>query len=162
MAILKVVAGGQSGVDRGALDAAIASLVEYGGWCPRGGWAEDMPTPPGVLARYCNLRETPEADPRQRTNWNVRDSDALLALVDRRGAGVSAGTLLAVSFACDYGKPYLSLDLDEPDRLGCAREWLGTHPTTRVLNVVGPRESEAPGIYSASRRFVTDLLLSNV
>ena len=160
MAILKIIAGGQSGVDRGALDAAIASSVEYGGWCPKGGWAEDAPTPPGVLASYSNLRETPDADPRQRTEWNVRDSDAVLVLVDRRGIGVSPGTLLAVTLADGYGKPCLRLDLEEPDALDHASDWLRARPSARTLNVAGPRESEAPGIYSASRNFVMALLSS--
>ena len=160
MPIVKIMAGGQSGVDRGALDAAIASSVEYGGWCPKGGWAEDAPPPPGVLATYTNLRETPDADPRQRTEWNVRDSDAVLALVDRRGVGVSPGTMLAVSLADGYGKPCLRLDLEEPGGLERAGDWLRAHPTVRTLNVVGPRESESPGIHAASRNFVMALLSS--
>ena len=48
---MKVTSGGQSGVDRAALDAAIACGIDYGGWCPRGGWAEDFPSPPGVLSK---------------------------------------------------------------------------------------------------------------
>ena len=50
-ATLTIISGGQSGVDRAALDAAVALAVPYAGWCPRGGWAEDFPEPPGVLAR---------------------------------------------------------------------------------------------------------------
>ena len=83
--MLKIVTGGQTGVDRAALDAAIELGIPYGGWCPKGGWAEDLPTPPGLLALYPNLRETPDADPAQRTAWNVRDSDRLLILVEFRG-----------------------------------------------------------------------------
>ena len=66
----KIVSGGQTGVDRAALDWALASGVPYGGWCPLGRWAEDGP----IDARY-PLRETPGADPAQRTEWNIRDSD---------------------------------------------------------------------------------------
>ena len=54
-----VISGGQTGADRAALQAAIATGTPYGGWCPKDGWAEDLPRPPGVLALYPNLRETP-------------------------------------------------------------------------------------------------------
>jgi len=64
---MKLISGGQSGVDRAVLDVAEAYGITYGGWCPKGGWAEDFPQPPGLLARYPNLKETPFADPAQRT-----------------------------------------------------------------------------------------------
>jgi hypothetical protein len=83
---MKVITGGQTGVDRAALDAAIECALAYGGWCPRGGWAEDLTGRPGLLKRYPSLRETPSADPAQRTEWNVRDSDAALIVID--GAGL--------------------------------------------------------------------------
>jgi hypothetical protein len=83
---MKVTSGGQSGVDRAALDAAIACGVDYGGWCPRGGWAEDFPQPPGLLANYPRLIETPSADPAQRTEWNVRDANAILSWSTRRAS----------------------------------------------------------------------------
>jgi hypothetical protein len=70
---LNVRSGGQSGVDRAALDVAIAHSIPYSGWCPLGGWAEDFPTPPGLLAAYPQLTETPSAETEQRTAWNVRD-----------------------------------------------------------------------------------------
>ena len=53
---MKLLSGGQSGVDRAVLDVALARGIAYGGWCPRGGWAEDFPEPPGLLARYPKLR----------------------------------------------------------------------------------------------------------
>ena len=160
MTDVTIISGGQSGVDRGALEAAIAAGAAYGGWCPLGGWAEDVPEAPGVRARYPRLEETPTRDPSERTKWNVRDSDAVLALVDRRGLGVSAGTRLAIELAAHYGKPCLCLDLDEQASLRRAKEWLGTLPLQLRLNIVGPRESEAPGICEASRCFVANLLLS--
>ena len=58
--MLKIVSGGQTGVDRAALDVAIGRGIAYGGWCSKGGLAEDMPNPPGLLSRYPGLRETPE------------------------------------------------------------------------------------------------------
>jgi hypothetical protein len=64
---VKVISGGQTGADRAALDVATEQGLAYGGWCPKGGWAEDLSDPPGVLALYPDLRETPDADPGQRT-----------------------------------------------------------------------------------------------
>ena len=78
---LAIRSGGQTGVDRATLDVAIELGMRYCGWCPRGGWAEDCPDPPGVLQIYPLLSETPLGDPKQRTEWNVRDSDATLILV---------------------------------------------------------------------------------
>ena len=76
--------GGQSGVDRAVLEVAVEKGIDYGGWCPQGGWAEDIIQPPGVMTVFPNLRETPSADPAQRTEWNVRDSDVTLVLVSWR------------------------------------------------------------------------------
>jgi hypothetical protein len=70
----KIISGGQTGIDRASLDAAIEMGVDYCGWCPKGGWAEDFRQPPGLLARYPLLREAPSAEPIQRTEWNVRDA----------------------------------------------------------------------------------------
>jgi hypothetical protein len=74
--LVRVVSGGQTGVDRAALDAALACGLPCGGWCPRGRRAEDGPIDPGYP-----LRETPGDDYAERTEWNVRDSDATLVLV---------------------------------------------------------------------------------
>jgi hypothetical protein len=111
---------------------------------------------------YPRLPETPSGDPRQRTSWNVRDCDAVLALFDRRGMAISPGTRLAVARATECGKPCLCLDLDAPDGLDRALAWLRMEAPVRDLNKVGPRESEAPGIYRASRRFIVDLLARTV
>jgi hypothetical protein len=108
----RLISGGQSGVDRAALDFAIARGIPYGGWCPRGGWAEDHPRPPGLLAPYPALRETPSADPAQRTRWNVRDSAAtlILDLPCREG---SAGTEATEAAAIELGRPLLRLGVNE-------------------------------------------------
>jgi len=152
-----IISGGQTGVDRAALDEAIARGVPYGGWCPKGGWAEDMTEPSGLLASYPHLRETPSADPAERTAWNVRDSDACLILVDAGGVAVSGGTALAETLAAQYGKPLMVADVGAADAGKQARAWLapllaahdGEAPFR--LAVGGPRESEAQGIYGKAR-----------
>jgi hypothetical protein len=155
---MKIVSGGQSGVDRAALDAAIACGLPYGGWCPRGGWAEDFPEPPGLLAKYPELKETPSADPAQRTEWNVRDSDAVLILVDAAGPAVSPGTRLAGRVLEEYPRPVLMLDPTEPAAAARLSGWLAAQcerfGAGFVLSIGGPRESEAPGIYAHALAFL--------
>src|SRR5688572_26022372 len=141
----RIVSGGQSGVDRAALDFAIAHGIPYGGWCPKGGWAEDCPDPPGVLARYPGLGETPGRDTRQRTEWNVRDSDATLVLT--RSNASSPGTSVGIAAAQTYAKPHLVVDIDAIDAVGRIRDWLRANPGIQTLSIGGPRESEAPGVY---------------
>lgn len=152
--MLKVVSGGQTGVDRAALDVAAELGVPYGGWCPQGGWAEDMPDPPGVLAHYPDLRATPEQDPRQRTEWNVRDSDALLVVTDANGLSVSKGTDFALACAARLGKPYLLVDIDAEGAAKQAAAWLAALQRPLALCIGGPRESEAPGIYAKAKPFL--------
>jgi len=159
---MKLISGGQSGVDRAVLDAAIARGIEYGGYCPAGGWAEDFQKPPGVLAKYPKLQATPSADPAERTAWNVRDADACLILVDDAGVDVSNGTAQARALAHAARKPVLAVNLRGPDALKHAALWLrvqrGKFGETFALAVGGPRESEAPGIYAAASAFIAALL----
>jgi hypothetical protein len=139
MRIGRVVSGGQSGVDRAALDAAIACGVPYGGWCPHGGAAEDVTD---VRVPYPCLRETPLADVSQRTSWNVRDSDATLVVTDGSG---SPGTDLTVACAQRLGRPLL-VAADVADVLA----WLPGPAEPMTLNVAGPRASEWPGGYDVA------------
>jgi len=161
---LIIISGGQSGVDRAALDEAISHGIPVSGWCPLGGWAEDLPNPPGVLSSYPLLRETPLADPAQRTEWNVRDSDACLILVDAGGTEASRGTALAEQLAARYGKPLLVIGPGEHNAVAKTRAWLMTllasHGDASPLRLAigGPRESEAKGIYSNSRLFLGEVL----
>jgi len=91
---IKIVSGGQTGVDRGALEAAVALGLEFGGWAPHGWIAEDGTIPAQYRAK---MREHPSAgsmaqDYRERTKANVRDSHATLILVD--SLPLSGGTRL--------------------------------------------------------------------
>ena len=149
-------------MDRAALDVAIERGVCGGGWCPNGGWAEDFPNPPGLLDRYPKLRETPLAGPEQRTEWNVRDSDVVLIIANREGLSVSEGTRRAQQWANDYGKPLLVITIDQPDAAEHVALWLQDQrqrfgPQMK-LGIGGPRESEAPGIYAATRRLLSNVL----
>lgn len=159
---MKILSGGQSGVDRAALDAALTFGIDYAGWCPKGGRAEDCPEPPGVLAKYPKLKETPSAEPQQRTEWNVRDADACLILTDATGLGASAGTERANELAHHYRKPVLIVNLRDSKTCEQAKLWLrvqqARHGEGLKLAIGGPRESEAPGIYRLARAFIESLL----
>jgi hypothetical protein len=159
---MKLLSGGQSGVDRAVLDVAVERGLDYGGWCPSGGWAEDFPTPPGVRAKYRKLKETPLADPAQRTEWNVRDAEACLIIVDAAGLKVSKGTALAAELAHRYCKPLLVADLAEPDIVARAALWLRVQHhrcgSGLTLAVGGPRQSEAPRIYRRATAFIRALI----
>jgi hypothetical protein len=146
---LKVVSGGQSGVDRAALDAALESGVAAGGWCPKGRLAED-----GRIPERYPLKETLTAEYSERTELNVRDSDATLIL--HRGP-LKGGTALTLQLASQWKRPALCIDLEESTQLDRQRvqDWLAEHRIA-VLNVAGPRESGSPGIYRDARQFLIE------
>ena len=140
--ITTIRSGGQTGVDRGALDAARAVGVPIEGWCPAGGWAEDMPEAPGLLTDYPELRETPSPEPAQRTEWNVRDSDVTLIIgpvADTKSSEVSPGTALTRELAASISRPVRTVEKgDIEDTV----EWLRNQGTELTVNIAGPRESE--------------------
>ena len=145
--------GGQSGVDRGALDAARDIGTPISGWCPRGGWAEDLLDPPGLLKLYPEMIETPSRKIEQRTEWNARDSSATLILCSNEGK--SPGTDATIEFAKKYKKPYMVVTHQSPTDVF---SWLIELGENLTLNVAGPRESEAPGAYDYTKRFILELL----
>lgn len=145
----QIVSGGQTGVDRGALDAALALGVPHGGWCPRGRLAEDGPIP-----EHYQLRETESSQYAVRTEQNVLDSDATLIL--HRGP-VQGGTRLTQRLARRHGRPHLLVDLQTPPEPTVVREWLAAHQV-KVLNVAGPRESQSPGIAAQATAYLQSLL----
>jgi hypothetical protein len=144
----RIVSGGQTGVDRAALDAALAMGLPCGGWCPRGRKAEDAPIDP----RY-PLDETPWDGYPQRTEWNVRDSDGTLILtLGQRDRGTELTERLAVK----YRKPCLVVDLAGAD-VDAIRRWIEENHVG-VLNVAGPRESSSPGIHARALALLQQLL----
>lgn len=143
----RIVSGGQTGVDRGALDAAMALGIPHGGWCPKGRLAED-----GTIPLLYELAETDTPAYAARTERNVLDSDATLILCRGRPSG---GTDLTLRLARRHARPCTLVDLDEPALAG-VRRWLATvQPAT--LNIAGPRESQAPGIASQAAEFLVRL-----
>jgi hypothetical protein len=145
----RVVSGGQSGVDRAALDVALELGVPCGGWCPKGRRAED-----GRIAERYPLLETPAAEYTQRTEWNVHDSDGTLVFTRGTPRG---GTAYTLSVARATGKPHLHVDLAAAADPDLVRRWIAAE-RIRVLNVAGPRESDTPGIGAAAAAFLRRVL----
>jgi len=147
--IQRIISGGQTGVDRAALDAALALGIRCGGWCPRGRRAED-----GRIPDRYPLTETPSADYQERTRENVLAGDATLILT--RGP-LRGGSALTARFARELDRPFRVVDLALEPEPRLLTRWLGDL-RVEVLNIAGPRESGVPGIYADSYAFVRELL----
>jgi hypothetical protein len=145
----RIVSGGQTGVDRAALDVAIELGIPVGGWCPRGRRAED-----GRIPRRYRLRETPSDRYAQRTAWNVRDSDATLILTSGEA---SRGTAFTHRMTSALQRPVFVVDLAQTRAVSPVRRWLHRQHV-RTLNVAGPRASTSPEIYNLAVRFLERLL----
>lgn len=146
---IRIISGGQTGVDRAALDVALALGLPCGGFCPRGRRAED-----GLIPPHYPLEETKSANYAVRTWANVRGADATLILSPLPLAG---GTLLTRKACLSLGKPFLVVNPGHRQKVRALRAWL-EEKGIRVLNVAGPRESQVPGIYQLAKAFLLELL----
>lgn len=146
----KIVTGGQTGVDRAALDVAMAYGIPCGGWCPKGRIAENGPIP-----EHYPLVETTDAEYSERTRRNVEDADGILVLYAHT---LDSGTRHTINLAADLTKPTLTVDLtrepDPADVLG----WLAHFEKGVIINVAGPRESNTPGVYDQTVEYLRRLL----
>lgn len=146
---LKIISGGQTGVDRAALEVAIELNLPHGGWCPRGRRAEDGP----IDARF-QLQETEQYEYRFRTERNILDSDGTLVL---HRQAVHGGTALTIQLARLHHRPLCVIDLKQKRLPGYLEDWLVTHDI-RILNVAGPRESTDPGVGRLARETLFSIL----
>ena len=153
--IKRIRTGGQTGVDRAALDTARKYGIEICGWCPKGGWAEDCPSPPGLLADYPELRETPSAGTSQRTRWNMRDADAILTIMPESSAE-SKGTRVGLEEGILLQKPMFTAR--GPEDIPGIMAWLDTLPDDLDLCVGGPRASECPEAYQMTVEILSVVL----
>lgn len=147
----KIISGGQTGVDRGALDAARALGIPRGGYCPRGRKAED-----GRIPAEYPLTEIVSARYAARTEKNVLVADGTLVLCR---AAPKGGTGLTCTLARRHRKPLLVVSLGTPLPLEQIQDWIHRHGI-RTLNVAGPRESEAPGIQQQAAQWLHTALAS--
>jgi hypothetical protein len=145
----KIISGGQTGVDRAALDMARELGIPCGGWCPKERRAED-----GKIPDWYPLQEASSSDYAVRTQLNVEDSDGTLILSWGPPMG---GTALTLKLAKRLKKPCLMIDLTQGGEPFKVWEWMETHQI-RILNVAGPREGEAPGIYTRAVGFMLQIM----
>ncbi len=150
--MIEVVSGGQTGVDRAALDAAMTLGVETGGWCPAGRLDED-----GVIPDNYPLKELPQAGYRQRTKQNVIDSDGTVIIYFGFPSG---GTELTIYFCIREKKPYVLIDAEElnGDRAASKVQGFILKYDIETLNVAGPRASKEPRAYEYSKWVVEKVL----
>lgn len=152
MTLAKIVSGGQTGVDRGALDAALRAGFACGGWCPPGRMAED-----GRIPDRYPLQEMARGGYRERTRQNVADSDGSVVVYFGRPEGGTEQTFLECT---RLEKPYESIDASKipPDRAASLVAAFIVEQRIETLNVAGPRASEVPNAYQYAFDFVTRLL----
>jgi len=159
MPIIKIVSGGQTGADRGGLEAAISCKIPHGGWCPKGRRSED-----GVIPKKYKLKETLSPEYIVRTESNVQNSDATIIFTIGE---ISGGSLKTLEFAEIHNKPVLHIDIGEYPRQETVHwilRWFQgdvtkpTPPKNCVLNVAGSRESKAPGIQEKVKEIMVDVL----
>ena len=138
----KIISGGQTGVDRAALDSAIRLGIDHGGWIPKGRLTEDGPLPPNY-----NMTEMPTDSYSERTEKNVTESDGTLIISQGTPTG---GTDYTRKMALKHGKQLLHIDLALHGNLHNAASlvssWLEMNKI-ETLNVAGPRASKDPTIY---------------
>ena len=143
----KIISGGQTGVDRGALDFAINQGIRHGGWCPLGRKAED-----GVIPDLYLLNETASSDYLERTRMNIETAGATLILTSPY---FTPGTAQTIKLCAASGKPWWTETLFKVDRNRIAKWLREVHP--RTLNVAGPRESKCSGAQQEACRVLADV-----
>lgn len=138
---IKIISGGQTGVDRAALDVALMLKIPHGGWCPKGRKAED-----GVIPERYRLTETRTKHYQERTRLNVLDSDQTLILTSGVPTG---GTLYTLRCCKTLDADFKVVDPANPEDI---KNWL----KAGVLNVAGPRKCEAPTLYQQAYQYLLD------
>lgn len=147
-----IISGGQTGVDRGALDAALDRGIACSGWCPGGRLAED-----GLIAEHYPLKELEGGGYVERTYKNVSDSDATVIIYFGELEG---GTKITKEFCEIDHKPFLLINaIAEPITesvdtiLSFTRKY-----RVKVLNIAGPRASKQPEAYVYTKALITHYL----
>jgi hypothetical protein len=152
MRVIKIVSGGQTGVDRAALDAALEIGTQCGGWCPEGRLAEDGAIPP----RY-PLAELKDSGYKERTLQNVIDSDGTVIIFFDIPTG---GTEQTLRFCRDRKKPYLLIEATKLPPERAAEQMLAfvAGHSIATLNIAGPRASEKESAYGYAYQAVMRFL----
>jgi len=150
---LKIISGGQTGVDRAALDVALRHRLECGGWCPAGRLDEF-----GKIPDHYPIQELQGGGFTERTLQNVKDSDGTVVIypVELRG-----GTEQTVRFCVELERPHQLIDalrVSTEDAAKLIADFVRKNKID-ILNVAGPRQSEWPEGYDYAS-WVLDIFLT--
>jgi hypothetical protein len=152
MGLEKIISGGQTGADQGALDAAIEAGLAHGGWIPKG-----RKTEAGPLPRKYRLKEMKTENNPRRTEMNIFEAHGTLIITRGKLIG---GSALTRQVAKKHGFPCLHIDLDRalPAEAVCnAKAWVDQYKI-KVLHVAGPQESNSPGIHDIAFDIVSRII----
>ena len=151
---MKIISGGQTGVDRAALDAALRHGIESGGWCPTGRLDEFGRIPD----RYA-VKELENGGSTERTLQNVKDSNGTVIIYPGK---LSGGTEQTLHFCVEQRRPHELIDASNVSTEKAAQLIADFVRETKIdiLNVAGPRASEWPEGYDYAFRVLDALLLA--
>lgn len=151
--VRKIVSGGQTGVDRAALDFALSAGIPCDGWCPAGRISED-----GTIPLRYPLTETGTSGYPERTRKNITHSDGTLILTLHHK--MDRGTVLTRKLCEMEARPCLIIEMTDDIYLARKNisEWMLRHSIV-TLNIAGCRESFCPGIRSCTERFLRDIFI---
>jgi Circularly permutated YpsA SLOG family len=149
---LKVISGGQTGVDRAALDVSLKHGIDCGGWCPAGRLDEF-----GRIPDRYPVRELQAGGFAERTMQNVKDSDGTVVIYRRQ---IGGGTKQTVRFCVDLKRPHKLIDASKiraEDAANLITDFVRAKEI-KILNVAGPRQSEWPEGYEYAFRVLERFL----
>ena len=149
---LKIISGGQTGVDRAALDVALEHGIECGGWCPAGRLDEF-----GKIPDYYPVEELLGGGFTERTLQNVKDSDGTVVIYPGELRG---GTEQTVRFCVELTQPHQLIDaskLSAEDAAKLIADFVHENKIG-ILNIAGPRQSEWPEGYDYASRALSAFL----
>jgi hypothetical protein len=149
---VKIISGGQTGVDRAALDVALRHGIESGGWCPTGRLDEF-----GTIPDRYPIQELQSGGFTERTLQNVKDSDGTVIIYPGKFSG---GTKQTVKFCVEQRRPHELIDasnisIEEAAQL--IADFVRKNKVD-ILNVAGPRASEWPAGYDYAFRALDNFL----
>jgi hypothetical protein len=153
MTVTRIISGGQTGADRGGLEAAIALGIPHGGYCPRGRLAED-----GAVPFKYDLTETASAGYPDRTLRNIAEADGTIVFIESM-ASAGPGSRLTINTALKVRRPVLTIEMSQSRKVAASRirSWLRRYKI-ETLNVAGSRESKSPGLEEAVKELLMAVL----
>jgi len=149
---LKIISGGQTGVDRAALDVALRHGIKCGGWSPT-----DRLDEFGRIPDRYPVQELQGGGFTERTLQNVKDSDGTVVIYPGELRG---GTEQTVRFCVDLKCPHRLIDVSKISAEDAAKliaDFVDKNKIN-ILNVAGPRRSEWPEGYAYASRALSAFL----